>query len=174
RLTDRLLRSRPGYSDPAGGDWPGIFEDVLGAPVVLRSYGPTATAKRGLQSVTALPRWGQEHVQVDGVGHGLVPGVVGVQVITGVVGGVEPERVGGVAYHRVEVDDAVEGAAGADPGVPRLADGLARWRVIAGALVRQQGRAEYPHVPGVSRGDQAPVSGDDLGRGEPGVQVPGA
>ena len=63
RLTDRLLRSRPVYSDPVGGDpvgrrpagaagrdWPGIFEDVLGAPVVLRSYGPTAAAKRGLQA----------------------------------------------------------------------------------------------------------------------------
>jgi len=43
-------------SDPAGGaaagteptrDWPGIFEDILGASVVLRSYGPTAAAKRG-------------------------------------------------------------------------------------------------------------------------------
>jgi hypothetical protein len=49
------------YSDPVSsgadpaGDWPGIFEDVLGAPVMLRSYGPTAAAKRGLQSVTALP-----------------------------------------------------------------------------------------------------------------------
>src|SRR4029077_10703786 len=126
RLTDRLLRSRPVYSDPAGGDWPGIFEDGLCAPVVLRSYGPTAVAKRGLQSVTALPRWGQEHVQVDGVGHGLVSGVVGVQVITGVVGGVEPERVGGVAHHRVEVEGAVEGAASANPGIDRLADGLPR------------------------------------------------
>ena len=66
RLTDRLLRARPVYEDavsdhpavgaPAVGaqagteparDWPGIFEDILGAPVVLRSYGPTAAAKRG-------------------------------------------------------------------------------------------------------------------------------
>jgi len=77
RLTDRLLRSRPVYSDPVGGgraggdpvgggrvgdwvgDWPGVFEDVLGAPVVLRSYGPTAAAKLGQQSVTALPGRGR-------------------------------------------------------------------------------------------------------------------
>jgi hypothetical protein len=66
---DRLLRARPVYedvvsSDPAGGapagteptrDWPGIFEDILGAPVVLRSYGPTAAAKRGLQAAPVLP-----------------------------------------------------------------------------------------------------------------------
>jgi adenylosuccinate synthase len=74
RLTDRLLRARPVYEDavssdvagdePAGGapagteptrDWPGIFEDVLGAPVVLRSYGPTTAAKHGLQAAPALP-----------------------------------------------------------------------------------------------------------------------
>jgi adenylosuccinate synthase len=70
RLTDRLLRARPVYSDPVSGDpvggrggtvggdpagdWAGIFEDVLGAPVVLRSYGPTAAAKRGLQATPAL------------------------------------------------------------------------------------------------------------------------
>ena len=50
-------------SDPAGGapagteptrDWPGIFEDILGASVVLRSYGPTAAAKRGLQAALVL------------------------------------------------------------------------------------------------------------------------
>ena len=69
RLTDRLLAARPVYQDavsdhraggaPAGGelaggepieDWPGIFGEILGAPVVLRSYGPTAAAKRGLQA----------------------------------------------------------------------------------------------------------------------------
>jgi adenylosuccinate synthase len=56
RLTDRLLAARPVYSDPVSsgadpaGDWPGIFEDVLGAPVVLRSYGPTAAAKSGYRA----------------------------------------------------------------------------------------------------------------------------
>jgi hypothetical protein len=34
----------------------GLGEDVLGAPVVLRSYGPTAAAKRGLQAAPVLPR----------------------------------------------------------------------------------------------------------------------
>jgi hypothetical protein len=51
-----LLRARPVYSDPVSGcgdparDWAGVVEDALGAPVVLRSYGPTAAAKRGLAS----------------------------------------------------------------------------------------------------------------------------
>src|SRR6185295_17131308 len=71
-------------------------------------------------------------------------------------------------------NDAVEGAASADPGVHRLTDGFPRWRVIAGTLVRQQGRAEYPHAAGVRLGDQVPVPGDDPGRGEPGVHVPRA
>jgi adenylosuccinate synthase len=60
RLTGMLLRSRPVYSDPVSGcnratDWPDVFEEMLGAPVVLRSYGPTAEAKRGLRATPALP-----------------------------------------------------------------------------------------------------------------------
>ncbi len=52
RLTGMLLRARPEYSDP-GGDWPGVIEEVVGAPVVLRSFGPTAGDKRAIQA--ALP-----------------------------------------------------------------------------------------------------------------------
>ncbi len=60
RLTGTLLRARPVYSDPVSGcdparDWPDVFEEMLGAPVVLRSYGPTAAAKRGLQATPTLP-----------------------------------------------------------------------------------------------------------------------
>ena len=51
QLTRTLLRARPVYDDSpldaSGRDWPGIFEEVLGAPVVLRSYGPTVADKRG-------------------------------------------------------------------------------------------------------------------------------
>jgi len=48
RLTETLLRARPVYDDSVtrAEDWPGIFEEVLGAPVTLRSYGPTAAGKR--------------------------------------------------------------------------------------------------------------------------------
>jgi len=52
QLTGMLQRARPEYSDP-GGDWPGVIEEVVGAPVVLRSFGPTAGDKRAIQA--ALP-----------------------------------------------------------------------------------------------------------------------
>jgi len=46
QLTSTLLRARPVYEDPVledpGRQWPGIFAEFLGAPVVLRSHGPTA------------------------------------------------------------------------------------------------------------------------------------
>ena len=56
-LTRMLLRARPVYDDVggwvgggpgtgAGPDWPGIFSEVLGAPIALRSYGPAAADKR--------------------------------------------------------------------------------------------------------------------------------
>jgi len=49
QLTGMLLRARPVYEDPEG-DWPGVIEEVLGAPVVLRSYGPTAGDKHAIQA----------------------------------------------------------------------------------------------------------------------------
>lgn len=55
RLTAMLLRALPVYDDP-GPDWPGIVEDMLGAPVVLRSYGPTAADKRAVVPTQAI-RW---------------------------------------------------------------------------------------------------------------------
>ena len=58
QLTRTLLRARPVYDDSpldaSGRDWPGIFEEVLGAPVVLRSYGPTVADKRGATGARAL------------------------------------------------------------------------------------------------------------------------
>jgi hypothetical protein len=50
-----LLRARPVYEDP-GPDWPGLVEDMLGAPVVLRSYGPTVADKRAVAPTQAI-RW---------------------------------------------------------------------------------------------------------------------
>jgi adenylosuccinate synthase len=49
RLTETLLRARPVYED-SGGDWPGVIEEVLGAPVVLRSYGATAGDKQAIRA----------------------------------------------------------------------------------------------------------------------------
>lgn len=49
-LTNRLLHAHPVYAgpDPAPGDWPDVAAEVLGAPVVLASHGPTAADKRAL------------------------------------------------------------------------------------------------------------------------------
>ena len=55
RLTAMLLRARPVYECP-GPDWPDLVEDVLGAPVTLRSYGPTAASKRAM-TPAYVSRW---------------------------------------------------------------------------------------------------------------------
>ena len=58
QLTSTLLRARPVYDDPVLEDpaqeWPGIFEEFLGAPVVLRSHGPAAADKRCGHSMSEL------------------------------------------------------------------------------------------------------------------------
>jgi adenylosuccinate synthase len=55
RLTGTLLRARPEYEDPGSGDWPGLIEQVLGAPVALLSRGPTAADKQATASMLATP-----------------------------------------------------------------------------------------------------------------------
>ena len=49
------LLAEAGDEDP-GPDWPGLVEDMLGAPVVLRSHGPTAADKRAVAPTQAI-RW---------------------------------------------------------------------------------------------------------------------
>jgi adenylosuccinate synthase len=55
RLTAMLLRARPEYTEP-GQDWPGVIGQVLGAPVVLLSRGPTAADKDLVAPLPTLTR----------------------------------------------------------------------------------------------------------------------
>ena len=43
-LTRMLLRARPVYREP-GANWPEVVQEITGAPVVLRSYGPGTADK---------------------------------------------------------------------------------------------------------------------------------
>ncbi len=46
RLTDMLLAASPIYGDPvAPADWPDVVAEITGAPVAVRSYGPSAASK---------------------------------------------------------------------------------------------------------------------------------
>src|SRR6185437_9379769 len=65
-----------------------------------------------------------EDGQIDRVGHGVIARIVGVDVIAGVVFGLESRGMSRIASHRVEVDDTVESSAGADPLVHLLTDSL--------------------------------------------------
>ena len=78
-------------------------------------------------------------------------------MITAVVAGLQPQRVGRIPDRLVEVEDAVEGAAGADPAVDRLAVGFPGGGVVHRALERGQGGAEYLQARRVGRFDQVLV-----------------
>jgi adenylosuccinate synthase len=46
RLTDMLLAARPVYGDPVDpGDWPDVVAQIAGAPVAVRSHGPSTAGK---------------------------------------------------------------------------------------------------------------------------------
>src|SRR5580698_1130099 len=70
-------------------------------------------------------RKSMEQGQVDRGAHLFVPGVTGMKMVARIGGGVEDSRVGGIADGLIEVDDAVEYAAGADPLIDRFAHLLA-------------------------------------------------
>ena len=73
-----------------------------------------------------------QHFEIDGVGHRLIAGVVGVEVIARIVLRLDLLGRGLVAQQGIEVDYAVEFAAVADPVVYRLALGLFVLVVVAG------------------------------------------
>jgi len=50
QLTQMLLAARPIYSS-ADGDWPDVIEQETGAPVVLRSHGPTTADKTASETL---------------------------------------------------------------------------------------------------------------------------
>jgi len=52
QLTAMLLAARPSYVQP-DGDWAGVIEQETGAPVVVRSHGPTAADKAGTLALSA-------------------------------------------------------------------------------------------------------------------------
>jgi hypothetical protein len=96
------------------------------------------------------PKSALEEGEVDGVCHGLIAEVVRVQVVTAVEGGQQPQGVGRVPDRLVEVDDAIEGAAGTDPVVDGLAFGFSGGGVVPGALERRQRGAEDLQARGVA------------------------
>jgi hypothetical protein len=71
-----------------------------------------------------------------------------VEVVAAVVGGQQPKRVGRIPDRLVEVDDAVEGAAGADPVVDGFAFGFPGGGVVPGILEGSaRGAFMVPTVP---------------------------
>src|SRR6186997_523578 len=107
--------------------------------------GPSLYASAALSTTSA-----REQGQVDGVGHDPIPARGRMQVVAAIDGRGQARGLGGIAGDGVEVDDAVELAAGADPLVDRLAVGLAlRARIRGEPLEGQDGRAVDAHAVAV-------------------------
>src|SRR3984885_7524194 len=76
-----------------------------------------------------------EELQVDGVAHGFVTGIVGMEVVAWVVAGQEGVRVIRVADRGLEVDEAIQGTSGPNPVIYGLADRFPVFGVVAGAMI---------------------------------------
>src|ERR1700722_17599258 len=61
-----------------------------------------------------------EELQIDGVAHGFVTGIVGMEVVAWVVAGQEGVGVIRIADRGLEIHEAVKGASGADPVIHSL------------------------------------------------------
>src|SRR3984885_12214746 len=76
-----------------------------------------------------------EELQVDGVAHGFVAGIVGMEVVAWVVAGQEGVGVIRVADRGLEVDEAIQGTAGPNPVIYGLADRFSVFGVVARAVI---------------------------------------
>ena len=109
-----------------------------------------------------LWRRAKEHPEVHGVSHRLIARVVGVQVITTVIGWIEHLRIAGISGGLSEIDDSVESPSRTDPPVHYLPCVLLLRRPVGGALERGQRAAKDLQPRGVGLGDELLVTGDDL------------
>nr|WP_197426798.1 hypothetical protein [Caulobacter sp. CCH9-E1] len=75
-------------------------------------------------------------------------------------------RLAGILHRRVEIDDAVELAAGPDPGIDRLARRLAGGVEVHRALERRQRAGQDLHAARVGPRDQLAIAGDQIVGGD--------
>ena len=83
-------------------------------------------------------------------------------MVPGIEVGSQPCGVLGIARGGVEIDDRIEGAAAANPGIQRLSFGFVLLAVIASTLVGRQRAAKHLDAMLVSTVDELPVSVDQL------------
>src|ERR1019366_5462104 len=119
-------------------------------------------------SLAAIPRpvLAGEDFQIEGIGHRLVAGVIGVQVIARIELRAEPLGIGGVACRRFEIDHRVERAGRADPRIQRRADLLAILASVASTLERCQSAADYLDAMRVGLRDELLVAADQFVGGD--------
>src|SRR5215472_8764544 len=82
-----------------------------------------------------------EEVEINGIGHGLVAGIIWMQLVTEIVVEIEGGGIGFVRDRRREIHHTVKCAASLDPGIHCFAHRLTLRHVIMRALERRQRRA---------------------------------
>src|SRR5437588_4813582 len=136
---------------PAGCcDWPlhAAFCHVAGdrtyslpfSGVNLKSCRKTSFARREVK-VRPKPNCASpllEERQVDRVCHGLVTGIIRVQMVAAVVSGKETRRMPRIAHHRIEVDHAIVRSAATDKLVHGLTLCFALRTEVGGSFKRGQ------------------------------------
>src|SRR5581483_6133748 len=98
--------------------------------------------------------------------HGVVPGVVRMQVIPTLVRAAEMQRTRRVAQRRIEVDDAVESLSLADPRVDLLSHLLSLGAGVARSFIGGERAQEDLQTPRVRALDEVTIRAEDVGGGE--------
>src|SRR2546426_7149197 len=140
-------------------------------------YAERATCRRERRGcgeevrVSGLSMLRLEQLQVGGLRHGLIPGAVRVEKVSGMIPGEKPGRTLRIAHGRIEINHPVVDAARANPVVDRRAHSLALRRVAARSLERRQGRTVDPEPAGVRPFDQLAMGRNQDGRSRPGAST---
>jgi len=104
--------------------------------------------------------------QVEGVGHSLIAGVIGMNMITRIKFRSNLDGALRIAYYGIEVHDSVKGFTRADPLIYRCSDFLSPFGRGGHAFLRHNGRTDHPDPRAVRALDKLAVSCDQLVAGK--------
>ena len=107
----------------------GMVRHPSNCPIQAHGRLEWATRRR----YSTLP-WTKPSLRASGInrsGRGGISGVIGMKMVAAVVLGQQSSRLGGISQRKIEVDDSIEGVAGPDPLIYRLALRLLGWRIKA-------------------------------------------
>src|SRR5438046_4812713 len=100
--------------------------------------------------------------QVEGIGHSLIAGIIGMNMIARIEFRTNSDGALRIAHYGIEVHDSVKGFTRANPLIDRCSDFLASFGGGGDTFLGHNGRTNHPDPRGVRPLNELAISGDQL------------